>query len=187
MAAPLAEKPAPQLIAVHSLPFRTEFRGTTNISDNFKPSEGAQPVAHFRGRRLLGTVVEVPATHIGCVATVPKMIIGVKRPARNDEEEAASGHPSSSFLADHFGSPSERYGAARPESLCGMNGERPATDMPGSTRVTVLDHFERFVVWEHDRAAVGAERAPLSFISVARVLHAPVPYAPVDASMDTGV
>jgi hypothetical protein len=158
-------------IAVHSLPFRTDFRGTTNIRDNFVPAADNKGVlvAHFRGRRLLGETVAVPPGYIGCVAVVPRTVAGMKRGRVEMVDEALKDDGADASAADGR-SPGVGNGAAT-ASYSPSSTERRMASGPSVASVTVLDYFDSLVVWEHDRPPTGAERAPLSFLRVAGVLH----------------
>jgi hypothetical protein len=162
---------APSTVAVHSLPFKTDFRGTTGIQENFKPTPASDGglVVHFRGRRLVGTPIAVPRTHIGVVALVPKMLAGAKR-GREPSAAAASSALDVDFFAE-----AETPGAGIVSPQAPSRSSTAPASAADRTPLTVLDRFDEFVVWEHDRAATGAERAPLAFLAVAAVLHAPEP------------
>ena len=165
----LPAPPALTDLSLHSLPFKTSFRGTTDIRKHFIVTHAAQTttttdinqqppqlVAHFRGRKLLGTIVDVPRTHMGCIALIPKMSSGTKR-SRNDDDDDEGALRSSREA--------EEDAAAAGSS--GQSQREPA----GSSTVTILETFNNFIVWEHDRQAPGPERTPLAFLSVARALH----------------
>ncbi|RNF09302.1 putative ribonuclease H1/H2 small subunit [Trypanosoma rangeli] len=65
------------LAAVHSLPVKTTFRGTTDVVENFSRhivrTEGGELRNRLRGRTLIGREVILPPSYVlACVSFVPR-------------------------------------------------------------------------------------------------------------------
>ncbi|RNF19095.1 putative ribonuclease H1/H2 small subunit [Trypanosoma conorhini] len=110
--------------AVHSLPIKTTFRGTTDVVENFSRhivrTEGGELRNRLRGRTLIGREVVLPPSYVlACTSFVP-------RPQQQPQATEAAGRLASS-----------------PPPLAQL--EAAAADV----RVTAT--ADSFCMWEHDK------------------------------------
>ena len=169
-----------EMPVLHSLPFSTSFRGTTDFSANFKPEIVAQqhaddnkkPERHqvrFRGRRLYAERVDLPAGFKGSVVVIPSQrLIGYRRVRNQQEAEALRAEStdlSSEELEERLLKKQRKEEEDRETGGAEIAGQPPA----------VLTTFSEIMVWDHDRAPTAQlQRTCGLYTAVAAALHTAV-------------
>lgn len=147
-----APSSSPTGATFQSLPFRTNFHGTTDISENFSrhttaiEKDGRQ-VSHnqFRGRTLIGESIALPASYH--VALVDFSCVSPAGTLAGGGGAAGGGGGSS---------------AAQPPRASGV---------VSADCVSVVAVSPRYTHWEHDRAPDRAALALRQWIELSAVVH----------------
>jgi hypothetical protein len=137
-------------VAVHRLPVKTTFRGTTDMhhfTDGIRqPEAPAGPLkARLRGRRLVGRPVTVPPSTLGAI------LVTSLDAARSSQEAA----PPASQIPSSTPNKRERDG----DELITPPSRRNTTELSraefgpaaSAPHARVLGRFSKWTTWEHDR------------------------------------